>query len=306
MIRIDASAAILALAIVWLGGCGKPQQPVAAPVPPPAAPTPVGARSETFDRSSPSAFTTSVVEVLKGRDPAGGWSIRSPLTLVNTRALVVNLDRMWELCKDAGSQCEAEVAHFLDEALKISTRAAEPPATAQQLMAIVRPVSYLDQVPEKGRSGMLYESLPGDLLALYVVDQGGAVRGLKNEDLPAIGVNREVLSSTVRENLTAALPTSAELRVCEPHTVALWATGNYYESSRLLLSDFWTALAASAHGAVVVVVPTSDQLVVACAPDRAELKKLAGFVEIMSRKGQRPLSTSLLEWTAGGWHELRP
>lgn len=221
--------------------------------------------------------------------------------------MIVHLERIRLHCQANPTSCSTEVAHFADEMIRISAEegAEKTKPTPAQLTAIVRPASYLQSIPEAIRAATLSEPLVADIVVVYVVDQGGAVRGAKAEDLSATGVSRDTLPARVRTNLAAVLPVPAEKPNCDAPSIAVWATGNYYESSRLLLTDYWKDLAKGAHGSIVVAAPAADALMVACAVAPAELKKLAATVEAVWRASERPISKALLRWTADGWQEVR-
>jgi hypothetical protein len=113
----------------------------AAPSAKSAAAPPSGHESssaEYVDTSSELAFTNSVLGMVLKRDPKGGWSSRGTLQLSGGE-LVVNLGRLWMLCHNAPAQCAAEVAHFVDEVIAVSGQPRSAPATAQQLLALIRP-----------------------------------------------------------------------------------------------------------------------------------------------------------------------
>lgn len=85
----------------------------------------------------------------------------------------------------------------------------------------------LDAVPQR----------PGAVRCRGRPFQGGSVRGATLDDLSNSGVSREALAATATRNLAAVLPVLPHQRQCAPHSTTVWATGNYYESSRLLLTD---------------------------------------------------------------------
>jgi uncharacterized protein YtpQ (UPF0354 family) len=218
----------------------------------------------------------------------------------------VNLGRLWLLCQKQPSACDAEVEHFADEALKIAAAPRDSKVAAEQLMAVVRATTYFDGMPADVRSSTLSEPLLADLLLVYVVDQGGNVRSAQSNDLVSSSVARAELPQLVRKNLAAALPALPDSAVCQANSFTLLATGNYYESSRLLLSEFWSALARKSHRTLVVAAPASDALIVACDPSPSQLKQLQGAAEKIWAEAQRPLTKSLLQWTPGGWKTWAP
>lgn len=295
----------LGMGTALLGSCAEPPTPPSSAdrvATHPASP----AAGPKVDPSSAEAFTGSMLQLIAARDREGRWSIKETLVLTNAKKVIVNLERIWRQCSAAASTCEDDATHFADEVVKITTRPAEPPATAHQLMAIIRPASYLQQVPNDIRATILSEPLTASLLVVYVVDQGGDVRSMKAADLSGTGVSQDALPATARQNIAAALSVQPVQVACDTNSVTVLANGNYYESSRLLVDPFWRDLAARTHASIVVAVPAADALVVACNPDHAQLLKLSQFIDAVAAKGQPPLARALLEWTPGGWQEVRP
>jgi len=171
---------------------------------------------------------------------------------------------------------------------------------------VVRPTSYFDGVPADVRAQSIFEPLAADLIVVYVFDEGGAVRGAQEKDLADVGLTRSELATSARRNLVARLLVPAGQPSCRPHALGVWSSGNYFESSRLLLSDFWQELSDSTHLPIVVAVPASDTLLVACDPTQTELTKLTGMVDQLSRNAARPISPLLLKWTPSGWQPFQP
>ncbi len=306
MTRRETSLALLAQLIIagaGLEGCTKPERPAATPASSAEAPAP--SPDSSVDCSSPGGFTLSMLASLRQREPGGGWTSRGPLELVNAKGFVVNLERISAQCENSPAARGAELAHFLDEVIRISTQKGPVPATAARLVAVIRSAAYIEGLPSAARSKTLSEPLAADLWVMYVVDEGGAVRGASADDLSAAGVTREALAAVARTNLASVLPAPAGQPLCQPHSITLMATGNYFESSRLLLPDFWKGLADRSRS-VVVAAPAADALVIACDPDATELQKLADGVAKMFQIADRPVSRSLLRWTASGWQEVRP
>src|SRR5262249_48456060 len=163
----------------------------AAPSAPPAPASPAPSH-HNVDWSTPAAFTNDVLAILQQRDPRGAWSFKEPSAVRNGKGMTANLERIRLHCQAGPESCEAEVAHFTDEVLRISGQeGAAEKTTPAQLTAIVRPASYLQSIPEAIRAATLSDPLVADIVVVYVVDQGGAVRGAKAEDLSATGVSRD-------------------------------------------------------------------------------------------------------------------
>ena len=257
------------------------------------------------DYSSPAGYTHAALALLRKGDPKGGWVSPQLLKLTNSSGLQVNLERVWGNCEVDDATCAPELEHVVSEVLKVATRPSSPKATSERLFAVVRPKGYFDGLPDDVRADSLVEPLAADLMVVYVIDEGGAVRGAKRDDLAGMGLTRDGVAEAARRNLVATLPLPAGPTDCRPHTVGLWSSGNYFESSRLLLSDFWRGMAERTHRTIVAAAPAADTLIVVCDPTPEELTKLTGMVEKKAKQAARPVSNALLEWTPGGWQELK-
>jgi uncharacterized protein YtpQ (UPF0354 family) len=295
---------VLALAVVSLAACA-PRGSRTARASPDDAPAPASTppAAEPIDTSSETAFTASVLEIVRRTDPESSWTSNEALVLTNDKQWVVNLHRPWASCRERDQDCSGIVAHYVAEVLKLARRDATGPATRSQLMAVVRTADYLGALPEEVRAKAISEPFIANLIVVYVVDEGGTVRGAKIEDLKATGTGREALRAVTQGNLSRVLPPVAK---CDRDSVVVLAAQNYYESSRLLLGGQWSDLAAKAGGTIVVAAPGNDVLVIACNPGPTALGKLPEIAVKLWQSADRPLSPRLLEWTDDGWNALNP
>lgn len=297
--------AALAAVLGAIACAGQP--PTArAPVAPPAKAKPAHTAAEApADYSSPAGFTRAALDLLRQGEPKGGWVSPQLLKLMNSGGLLVNLERIWSLCESDSTTCDPELKHLANEVLKLATRPESPKATPERLFAVIRPSGYFDGTPADVKAESLIEPLAADLLVVYVMDEGGAVRGAKTSDLKDLGLARTDVPAAALRNLTAALPVPPNQPDCRPHAVGLWRSGSYFESSRLLLSDYWQGMAQRTKLSIVAAAPAADSLVVVCDPTAEELVKLRKMVEQLGRQAARPVSNTLLKWTPTGWQELK-
>lgn len=291
--RLFFSAAVL------LSACAQREARSAQP----GAQQGAAAASQPIDTSSEAAFTQSVLQLFRRLDPASSWTTQEHLVLTSSKQDVVNLHRPWSSCQQSAGDCDRVVEHYATTVLEILNQPKQQQADRSQLMAVVRGANYFEGLPAALRANAIVEPFVADMVVIYVVDEGGAVRGAKVEDLTANGVSREALPALSRANLGAVLPM---LTSCEPGSVMLVAAGNFYESSRLLLSAQWTELAAKVQGNLVVAVPSNDALVIACGPKPGTLEKLSKAVAEISQRAERPVSQALLKWTGSGWQVVGP
>ncbi len=181
-----------------------------------------------------------------------------------------------------------------------ASRPNDAKSTRAQLTAVIRAQSYLDALSDGERAAVISEPFVANLVIVYMVDEHGAARIARTEDLTARGVTMDALRAVAEWNVGVAL---RDLPSCEPDAVTALPHGNFYQSSRLLLDKQWADLAAS-RGTVVVAVPTNDALFVTCSASPNVLKKLSIAVQNSYPRAAHPVSPSLLTWTADGWREL--
>jgi hypothetical protein len=202
--------------------------------------------------------------------------------------------------------CAAPAAKPAPTAHDISAPEPTPGAKAlrAELTAVVRAASFVDTLPAAQRAKLISEPLEPGMVIVYMVDLHGAARLAEEGDLTASAVNREALRAVVEWNLSTALPLPPSL-TCEPGTITELSHGNYFESSRLLVTKQWTDLAA-AKGHVVVAAPRNDMLFVSCNPTPANIAQLSTSIRNLWPRADHPVSPALLSWAGSGWEELKP
>lgn len=173
-----------------------------------------------------------------------------------------------------------------------------------ELTAVVRAASFVDTLPAAQRAKVISEPLEPGMVIVYMVDLHGAARMAEEGDLSASGVTRDALRAVVEWNLGIALPMPPALK-CEPGTITELTHGNYFESSRLLISKQWADLAA-AKGHVVIAAPRHDMLFVSCEPTPANIAQLSTSVRNLWPRADHPVSPALLSWAGSGWAEFKP
>jgi uncharacterized protein YtpQ (UPF0354 family) len=173
----------------------------------------------------------------------------------------------------------------------------DPKTTRAEFTAVVRADSFLGQLSRDERANAIAEPLAAGLVIVYMVDQHGVARFARAEDLKDSGVTRDALRAVAEWNIAAAL--RDPLR-CERDAITTFPTGSFYQSSRLLLTQQWSDLAAKG-AQIFVAVPSNDTLLVACDATPVTLAKLATAIQNSYPRAAHPVSPSILRWTAEGW-----
>jgi uncharacterized protein YtpQ (UPF0354 family) len=280
-----------------------------------AAPTAIGnmpaPADAPFDGSTETALTESAARLFRKESPKVAVQIVAPRTLkldfvgTDKHDIRISLDRMWAVCQSDPPRCEGAMRDFVSKVVR-TVASPEEPASRDRVVALVRPRAWLESVksaPEDKRP--LADPLVDELYVAYVVDMPQAVRSLSRTDLDALKLTRAELPSVARANLAARLGHVLDaMGNAKAGDVVVLATGNYFESSRLLLSDDWTALSSKLAQSIVVSVPASDAMIVAIGPSPEQLGKLSAVIGTLYEKAQRPVSRRLFRWNAGSWAAL--
>jgi uncharacterized protein YtpQ (UPF0354 family) len=260
-----------------------------------------------FDGSTAASLTQSVARLFHDASAAFKVSVVEPLTLhvdatdTDKHDLRVSLDRVWSACQDDPAHCEDTARSFVKKVVDtVETPAAK--ATREQVVAVLRPRAYFDSVGGPLAAGAVVEPFVGDLYVTYVVDLPQAVRSLSAADMSSLGLTRTDLPSLARTNLARRLGSSVDLLAAtKPGNMSVVQTGNYFESSRLLLTDDWAALATKLGRPMFAAVPANDVLILALAPTAEQLAKLRGAVQGLYASSDRPVSPQVYRWDAGRW-----
>jgi uncharacterized protein YtpQ (UPF0354 family) len=212
----------------------------------------------------------------------------------------VSLQRLWTICRDDPASCEPEVDHFLAVIARIASTTPQLPERAQ-ILPELRPRAYVDAMGALA-TDVVVQPFVDDLVVLYVVDSLDSTRALTTADLRALRLSAAEVAAIARENLArrlAPLPFAVdEISAGDPHMVT---TGNFYESSRLLLDADWEVLASRAPAPMVVGVPENDFIVFVAGIDGEQLANVRAAVREGYDEAARPVSPHLYRWDAGRW-----
>jgi uncharacterized protein YtpQ (UPF0354 family) len=218
----------------------------------------------------------------------------------------VSLHRIWLACGQQPASCEPEVDHFVAVLVRVETSKPQLPDRSQ-ILPELRPRSYLEAMGPIG-ANVVVQPFIDDLIVLYVVDSPDSTRSLTPSDAQALHLSSAELASLARENLAHRLPplpfAVEAIRAGDVHVIA---TGNFYESSRLLVEEDWAAIAARAPAPIVVGVPQNDIVIFVAGIDGEQLASLRDAVRKGYEQATRPVSSHLYRWATGkegGWAAL--
>jgi hypothetical protein len=296
-------ALVLAVALA-LAACKAPSAASAPAATPTSGRAPDPARTP-FDGSSESALTDSAARLFR-ETPSVSARVLEPLTLqldvksTGTHDLRISLDRIWRICQADPAGCEGATRDFVIKVIH-TVATPEPPAERDQIVAVLRPRAYFDSVGGPAAARAMLDPFVDDLYVVYVIDMPESTRSVGQKDLDALKLTQADLPALARANLGKRLGHVREMSSAKAGDIAVLQAGGFFESSRLLLTEDWAALASKLGQPIVVAVPSGDVVIVLVGPTPDALEKLRGVVTRAYGDAQRPVSQRLFRWDAGTW-----
>lgn len=302
------------LLVAFLAGCGGATSGSKAPVrsvgtekaqavAASAGAEKAGADVPAFDASSQESLT-GWARARLAKLLAKPVVVRGPLSLgIEGASVVINLDRVWQVCGTSPDECEASADEFVAGVAQVISGQTDA-ATPEALRVVVRDRSYLEEA--FGAAGRLVSRpIAGDLRLLVVVDGEKATRSLRLDELEGMGLTVDAAFERALANTRTELGEPKPFRI-KPGTMAMLQATTYYETSLFALHDLWAPAARAVKGDLLVAVPGVELILFADSTAPDALKRLSEDAAKMSARSQRPISTEVYRFTEAGWEVATP
>jgi hypothetical protein len=258
----------------------------------------------------PAAFTAEAAQRFRARFPDAVVTVKEPLTLGiklpnDPQDFWANLDRVWRFCGDNPRNCDAALTTYVTSSGEAMEERARPVDTPS-VRLVLRPAQYVEEIRRTmgtPQAQPVVEPFVGDLWVVCVADRPRTSRFVRADDLAKLGLTREEAFALGRRNLAAALPPMKRGRV-QPLQIGV-LEGDDYESSRLLLHEQWSDLAAQMGGSVPVAAPSSRVLLFIDARGANSVAPLSAHSRVVGALSDRPIPPTVFRWTPSGWHAIR-
>lgn len=226
------------------------------------------------------------------------------LTGAGEYVMTAELDRIRAGCERIPEKCAAFVAEYV---AGIATMVADRtrPVEKASLRIALRPASYLERAAkEQPDAPPIWRPFAGDLGLLLVIDGKLVLRMAQRKDLEALKLSESEAFAAARENLARELtPLDSVLTPIKGKAIG-FLEESAYESSRVIFHDEWREFAGSVEGSLIVTAPTTNVLVYGSGASPEAVDALRTFARDVARRSGRPLSPSVLRWTARGWESV--
>jgi hypothetical protein len=221
----------------------------------------------------------------------------------------VFLANIWSLCERDRRECRKNIDDFIAN-MSGTFKEASAEVKAADIRVVVRMADYVAQARKMVAGGLerapIVRLVAGDLWMICVADSPHGIRVLQHGDLGKLGLTEEKAIALGLKNVAAGLrPLEADTHVLKPYTLT-FATGDFYESSRMLLHDQWAEMSKAMGGHLVVAVPDNDFLIYGNGGGNGDRIVLSTFAKSVMEKAPKPMSATLFQWTQTGWEVVTP
>jgi uncharacterized protein YtpQ (UPF0354 family) len=262
-------------------------------------PTNVGARRPAIPKDA-DGFTAYLSDSFAEAMPNEKVTVEGPL-LLKIGAAQVRLNAVWDYCERDRRKCAGAIKDYVAQTSDMMNES-RIPVTLKNLRAIVRDQNYVEDIRRSGMQGVM-KPIVGRLWLICVIDTPHGVSTLSHNDMAKLGLSEDQAIKTAIENVRSALPSlAAHTHEFKPGLT--FATGDFYESSRLLLHDDWAAMSDAMHGHLVVAVPSPDVVIYGNGGGNGDIIVLSDFAKFAFDKAPKQLSSMLLHWTKAGWEPV--
>jgi uncharacterized protein YtpQ (UPF0354 family) len=256
----------------------------------------------------PKDFTRVMQRAITER--ISGAKVRSPgelelvVKLPDESELQIWLGNLFgNLTEDHQERLDA-VEHFI--AALAATPAVDelPPPTVESIIPQIKDDRFIEHISSLGdgsEAPLLIESLVADLHVLYASDSEYAIRPLREDDLPELGISGADLRSIAVENLRRILP---PIEAQQNEYGGMMTCGGTYEASILLLDKVWDQVQEHYSGPVVACVPARDMMLFGNSIIPEALDMIRDIADEIEESGSYLISRTILIRQDGQWHEF--
>ncbi|MDP3499969.1 MAG: hypothetical protein Q8S33_06540 [Myxococcales bacterium] len=252
-------------------------------------------------------FSDLCVEAIHAVYPDAGVVTLEPLTfqLSHPDVAMISFDNPWRAKPDA------RAADVWNQLRKIEAVLASfgQLGTREQVVPLLRGKSTLpDGGTEFAGNG---EPWVGDLRLVYMFNRPEVFTPVTDDDLTRLALSRPQLQALALRNLRALASPIEKVQIRNPlegnitedriWMVRIPSAGGYFETSVLLLDEYWAAQEMELGKGLVVATPTRDLLFLTLASNADDVRRLRAIAQDAAANYAHPVSGALLTRINGAW-----
>ncbi len=171
------------------------------------------------------------------------------------------------------------------------------------LRVVVRSAQWAQSLRAE-RPTALVRPLCADLAGVVVSEGHGWLRIVTERDASKLGYAPEELFRRAERNTLQLLADEPGPTTPLPGEISMLDRGNRFEATRLLDAQEWAPVAKTVSGTLVVAAPEPRLVLYADTATEGALHLLRSMARRLLAATERPLSDSVLRWTARGWQRV--
>ncbi|MDB5411411.1 MAG: hypothetical protein JWL84_6323 [Rhodospirillales bacterium] len=260
-------------------------------------------------------FTDYFLTKLSGTMPTAMLKILGPLTIEirygNGAIGTTHLNRVWQFCAaNAPPDCEQAVDRLVGQvSVEPQPHRMLDPSTVRVAVRTLEMVRNSQRVAGTEIGAKIVAAPPaGDLQIVCMLDQPTTIRYMLEADLAELGLTKDEAIALGTKNLAANLKPLFEVLMNTPGEATADATGDDYESGRVVLHDDpdLVRLSHDWGDRLIVAVPGTHTMLFADGRRINALPAMRAAVREEMTQAERPISATLLLWTKTGWEVIPP
>ena len=177
--------------------------------------------------------------------------------------------------------------------------------SADHILPLIRTKSYLQKIEDtagaNSKSHLIREELAGDLEICFVFDLPGVTKFIDEETIAALAIDRKTLLETAIANLRKITPKPI---IESDKELAFVHDGGTYQSSLLLIGEFWNSKTFPYHGDLVVFLVSRDVTLVTGSEEPEGLAAAGDFARDMIAKEPFPMTAQPIVRRNGKWQNF--
>ncbi len=176
--------------------------------------------------------------------------------------------------------------------------AAHQPVSIGQIVPVIKPVDYLDEINSLSKDGksfpLITEKYNDRLIIAYAEDAENSIKYLTEDDFNSLNIRRDTLRSVALRNFDRIIP---DIQRQGDNGVFLVTAGGNYEASLILLPSIWIRENFPVEGDFIVAIPNKDLLMVTGSKNKTGIERIKAVAAASYKNGSYQVSDRLYRWT---------
>lgn len=218
---------------------------------------------------SEAAYTKRYLDSMELRLPAHKFHIVKDLEIHSADSNRHFLDNAYHAYTKSPEELETIMTAYLNAAMTAYIN--DSKYSKEYIVPVLKPRQYLDDIANLTEVKLYAEPFASEIIITYVHDSEFKFSFLSQDDLDSMQIHTDTLQQHAVKNLKRILP---EIEKIGDHQHYDLVADGIFESSILLLPDFWTKDNFPVEGDIVLSCPSRDKLSIVGSKDQHAVENL--------------------------------